>query len=86
MSNFDHYNKTSKSSYNDADIPCRISFRYEAYQPATITAIKTNHAGEIASIEVKVLETVFKILWNVNRPKRDDIAIIVDEQIFGENI
>ena len=81
MSNYADYHKNSKASYNDSAIPCRISFRYDAYQPATITAIKTNHAGEISSIEVKVQETVYKILWNINRPKRHDIAIMVDEQL-----
>lgn len=83
MSNFADYHKNSKASYSDSAIPCRISFKYDAYQPATITAIKTNRAGEIAFIEVKVEETVHKLLWNIDRPKRDDIAIMVDEQILG---
>ena len=83
MSNYFDYHKKSKASYNDTDIPCRISLKYNAFQPATITAIKTNHAGDIASIEVKVLETVHKLLWNINRPKRDDISIMVDESELG---
>lgn len=83
MSNYHNYHKTSKASYNDADIPCRISIKYEDYQAATITAIKTNHAGDISFIEVSIQEVVYKILWNINRPKREDIAIMVDPSELG---
>ena len=79
-----HYHKNSEASFNDSDIPCRISFKNKEFQAATITGIKINYLGEIAFIEVSIQEVVYKILWNINRPKRDDIAIMVNEELLAQ--